>query len=325
MNRKACILLSLSIIFGLVSCSEDKGYYHDLSLDLGARIKTVAVESKDGLITFVENESPSNAYEKFFNHFNEFEMNNYDFVTYRHSYGKSDVSASGFTCNVVDGVYTKNDLKSSSTKLSTESFISDDIKCSSIELDEANTWVDCTEYEDGIEKANYGTEERYPSSSGLSFYNESELLILNTKPELRFPSDPSAYVFHFESDDGDINETYDLYKYNFIQFEIYKNYIKFSFKSNIGFPPLYLNEGKDNVRHAMILNALDNINNYYCIQELYLNTSTGEIDKVSVKYNGRDYALMYAFNINYEIQLRRNDVDASIEAETLIEKCKSYK
>ena len=328
MKTKRLFIVFATVILSLPACSTkagpDKGYYHDLPIELGARSRTAVINSNDGLITFTDTESPLDAYGKFVEHFGEFEMNNYDFVTYRSSYNKSPVSSSGFTSQVGNGVYIKNNLKSASTSLLTESFSSCEISCSSIELGENDKWINCSEYEDGVETKNYGTDERFPSSSELDFYNESNLLITESKPELRFPSDPASYVFSFEFPDEGIVENYDLNQYNSIQFAIYQNYIMFSFATSIGISPIFFNVERENVRHAYILNALHYYGYYYCVQEMYLNTLTGEVDKVSVQYNGRDLFLMIAFDITYEIQLRRNSVDASNDVDALIEKCKSY-
>ena len=312
--KKRCLMLLLPLL--ALSCGD--GVYKEYQIDLGDKADSATIKG----VKFSKEDNAQEAYYKFLDNFGDFDTRNFNSCSYFKSKNRNkEITTDGYYYANSAQYYGDVELECDSVKLRREEF--EDLNRSFTVISEGNDnkWVNCYDSRGG-DVMNYGTNEKLPTESKYQFYS-NDMLVLKFGPTQRFRSTSEDLVLRV----GVNKDVFDLNPYYSYSMEIYSNYVHFNVHNSIGALHLINNnysELPESVVYSYLLGSI-NASGNSMDQDIYLNTKTGLIDKMSYHLVGLDPILQINDQIELRVQVITSDRNVNEEITALIKECESYK
>ena len=306
------------LLLPLLALSCGDGVYKEYEIDLGNKVDSVTVKG----VKFSKSDDAKDAYYKFLDKFDDFDSRNFNSSSYFKSKSKDEViTTNGYYYSNSTQYYGDVELERGSVKLRREEFEDLNRDFTKISEGDDKKWVDC--YDDrGEETINYGTDERLPKDSNYQFYLNDVGVFLFC-PTTRFNSSTEDLVIHI----GVNNDVLDLNPYYSFSMEVYSNYVHFNVHNSIGVSH-FINDKtrimQESAFYSYLLSSINSKDNSMD-QDIYLNTKTGVVDKISYNLIGLDPILHINDQIELRVQAMISDRNPNSEISALITECESYK
>ena len=312
--KKRCLMLLLPLL--ALSCGD--GVYKEYEIDLGNKVDSVTIKG----VKFSKSDDAKEAYYEFLDKFEDFDIRNFNGSSYFKSKSRDkEITTNGYYYFNSAQYYGDVELECDSVKLRREVFEDLNRDFTKISEGENKKWVDC--YDDrGGETINYGTDERLPSDSKYQFYL-NDVAVFNFGPTVRFSSYSDDLVIHL----GVNGDTFDLNPYYSFSMEVFSNYVHFNVHNSLGVLHSINDNNRlmqENVLYSYLLSSV-NAKGNSMDQDIYLNTKTGLVDKVSYHLIGLDPIIQINDNIELKVQAMTSSRNPNSEISSLITDCESYK